>query len=123
MMAESPSWRYPLGAREAVGAGEALRGADSLARRRVSGDRRRLGHRHLPSRAGAAREASVAPAGLVHTLARSSADRHVELGIAAAYAAAGHSMSAGSFLLTFAGALELRLGIAMNWQDVARAGW
>ena len=105
---------YVLGAR-ATGVTGRFVGPDSLARaERVAatyGDWAIIVCRPVPVLA----EASVILAGLVHTpwprfllLTATS-----NLGIAAAYAAIGaYSMSAGSFLLTFAGAILLP-GVAM----------
>ena len=114
---------YLLGAR-ASGTARRFVGADGLARaERVAadyGDWAIVISRPVPVLA----EASVILAGLVHTpwhrflgLTATS-----NLGIAAAYAAIGaYSMSAGSFLLTFAGAILLP-GIAMLLaEDVAGA--
>jgi len=105
---------YALGAR-ATGVTGRFVGADSLARaERVAamyGDWAIVVCRPVPVLA----EASVVLAGLVHTpwprfLALTAASN---LGIALAYAAIGaYSMSAGSFLLTFAGAIILP-GLAM----------
>src|SRR4051794_9095477 len=105
---------YALGAR-ATGVTGRFVGADSLARaERVAaayGDWAIVVCRPVPVLA----EASVVLAGLVHTpwprfLALTAASN---LGIAIAYAAIGaYSMSAGSFLLTFAGAILLP-GLAM----------
>ena len=105
---------YALGAR-ATGVTGRFVGADSLARaERVAatyGDWAIVVCRPVPVLA----EASVVLAGLVHTpwprfLALTATSN---LGIAVAYAAIGaYSMTAGSFLLTFAGAVILP-GLAM----------
>jgi len=118
---------YFLGAR-ATGATRRFVGADSLARaERVAsdyGDWAIVICRPVPVLA----EASVILAGLMHTPWRrfTVLTATSNLGIAAAYAAIGaYSMSVGSFLLTFAGAIALpglTMLVARLWLGAGTSG-